>query len=275
MTRINTNVSSLVAQNTLGRSNAALEQALTRLSTGLRINTGKDDPAGLIASENLRSDITSIKKAISNTDRANQVIATADSALGQVSSLLNDIRGLVTEVGQHRRLERRADRGQPAADRLVAGSPEPHRPDDDVPGPQAARRQPRLHDDGRHELQPHQQTCRSTRRTWARRAAWRSSVAVTAAATQAQVDVDNIPAATAATAGQHDGDLHQHGRPGHGRYADRLGADTIHDHVADAGGAADGADGNRLATTLPIAYGAGSRRRRLRQPAPTYADGVA
>jgi flagellin len=98
MTRINTNVSSLVAQNTLGRSHSALDQALTRLSTGLRINTGKDDPAGLIASENLRSDITSITKAISNTDRANEVIATADSALGQVSGLLNDIRGLVTEA---------------------------------------------------------------------------------------------------------------------------------------------------------------------------------
>ncbi len=98
MTRINTNVSSLVAQNTLGRSNSALSESLTRLSTGLRINTGKDDPAGLIASENLRSDISSIKRAISNTDRANQVIATADSALGQVSSLLNDIRGLVTEA---------------------------------------------------------------------------------------------------------------------------------------------------------------------------------
>ncbi|MEX0642983.1 MAG: flagellin, partial [Pirellulales bacterium] len=97
MTRINTNISSLVAQNILGRSNSALEQSLTRLSTGLRINTGKDDPAGLIASENLRSDITSIKRAIGNTDRANQVIAAADSALGQVSSLLNDIRGLVTE----------------------------------------------------------------------------------------------------------------------------------------------------------------------------------
>jgi len=97
MTRINTNVSSLVAQNTLVRSNTDLNQALTRLSTGFRINTGKDDPAGLIASENLRSDITSIKRAIGNTDRANQVIATADSALGQVSSLLNDIRGLVTE----------------------------------------------------------------------------------------------------------------------------------------------------------------------------------
>ncbi len=98
MTRINTNVSSLVAQNRLNRTNADLQTSLTRLSTGLRINTGKDDPAGLIASEALRSDITSINKAISNTRRATQIIATADSALGQVSSLLNDVRGLVVEA---------------------------------------------------------------------------------------------------------------------------------------------------------------------------------
>src|SRR5881227_2790875 len=98
MSRINTNIQSLIAQRYLGANQLSLATSLGRLSTGLRINTGKDDPAGLIASENLRSDITSIKKAISNTDRANQVIATADSALGQVSGLLNDIRGLVTEA---------------------------------------------------------------------------------------------------------------------------------------------------------------------------------
>ncbi|OYW17365.1 MAG: hypothetical protein B7Z55_12660 [Planctomycetales bacterium 12-60-4] len=98
MTRINTNVGSLVAQNRLSRTNAELQTTLTRLSTGLRINSGKDDPAGLIASEALRSDITSINKGISNTQRATQVIATADSALGQVSSLLNDIKGLVVEA---------------------------------------------------------------------------------------------------------------------------------------------------------------------------------
>lgn len=98
MTRINTNVSSLIAQNTLNRTNNQLQTALTRLSTGLRINTGKDDPAGLIASEALRADIVSIQKAISNSQRANQIIATADSALGQVSSLLNDIRALITEA---------------------------------------------------------------------------------------------------------------------------------------------------------------------------------
>jgi len=98
MTRINTNVGSLTAQKTLARTNLQLQEALTRLSTGLRINTGKDDPAGLIASEILRSDIISTQKAVSNSERANQMIATADSALGQVSSLLNDIRGLVEEA---------------------------------------------------------------------------------------------------------------------------------------------------------------------------------
>jgi flagellin len=98
MTRINTNVSSQVAQNRLQTSNKALNSALTRLSTGLRINGGADDPAGLIASEALRSEITGLNKAISNTQRASQIISTADSALGQVSSLLNDVRGLVVEA---------------------------------------------------------------------------------------------------------------------------------------------------------------------------------
>ena len=98
MTRINTNVPSLVAQNRLQASNKDLQTSLTRLSTGLRINSGSDDPAGLIASEALRSEITSLNKSISNTQRASQIISTADSALGQVSSLLNDVRGLVVEA---------------------------------------------------------------------------------------------------------------------------------------------------------------------------------
>ncbi|MEM1069295.1 MAG: flagellin [Planctomycetota bacterium] len=98
MTRINSNVASLVAQNRLQSSNNDLSTALTRLSTGLRINSGADDPAGLIASESLRSEITGLNKAISNTRRATQIITTADSALGQVSSLLNDVRGLVVEA---------------------------------------------------------------------------------------------------------------------------------------------------------------------------------
>lgn len=95
MTRINTNISSLTAQTSLSRSNRSLQTSLTRLSTGLRINSGKDDPAGLIASEVLRSEIISIGQSIKNSERANSAIATVDAALGEVSTLLSDIRSLV------------------------------------------------------------------------------------------------------------------------------------------------------------------------------------
>ena len=125
MTRINTNVSSLLAQTNLSRSNAQLQTSLTRLSTGLRINSGKDDPSGLIASENLRSDIVAVQAAIGNSERANQVIATADSSLGQVSSLLNDIRGLVTESANSGGLSDEqiaAIQALPAADRPQSSS---------------------------------------------------------------------------------------------------------------------------------------------------------
>jgi flagellin len=98
MSRINTNISSMVAQKNLAKSNSNLQTSLNRLSTGLRVNSGKDDPAGLISSELLRRDITAVSKGIKNSERAGQFIATADSALSQVSSLLNDVRGLVTEA---------------------------------------------------------------------------------------------------------------------------------------------------------------------------------
>lgn len=95
MTRINTNLSSLTAQHSLQRANDSLGTALTRLSTGLRINSGKDDPAGLIASQQLGSEVNSIGQSIKNSQRAGNIIATADAALGEVSSLLSDVRTLV------------------------------------------------------------------------------------------------------------------------------------------------------------------------------------
>lgn len=96
MSRINTNVQSLIAQRVLGQNNAGLNTTLERLSTGLRINRGKDDPAGLIASENLRADITSLNAAISNGERADQVVNIAEGGLNEVSSLLNELQGLIT-----------------------------------------------------------------------------------------------------------------------------------------------------------------------------------
>lgn len=95
MTRINTNVQSMIAQRVLGQNNTMLNQSLERLSTGLKINRGKDDPAGLIASENLRSEIASTNSAIGNATRADQVVNTAEGGLQEISSMLTELQGLV------------------------------------------------------------------------------------------------------------------------------------------------------------------------------------
>ncbi|MCC6952289.1 MAG: flagellin, partial [Phycisphaerales bacterium] len=78
MGRINTNVQSMIAQRVLGQNNLTLGNSLERLSTGLRINRGKDDPAGLIASENLRSEGRALNQAITNAERADQVANIAE-----------------------------------------------------------------------------------------------------------------------------------------------------------------------------------------------------
>lgn len=98
MSRINTNVSSLIAQRVLGRNNASLNQSLERLSTGLRINSGKDNPAGLIASENLRAEKAGISQAIDNAGRASNIIGTAEGGLSEVSTLLTELQSLVNQT---------------------------------------------------------------------------------------------------------------------------------------------------------------------------------
>lgn len=97
MARINTNVSALVAQRHLGSSYTGLNSTIQRLSSGLRIMRGADDPAGLIASERLRSEISAVNQAISNTQRASTIIATTEGALDEVARLLNDVQDLIVE----------------------------------------------------------------------------------------------------------------------------------------------------------------------------------
>jgi flagellin len=97
MSRINTNVSSLIAQRVLGTNNNALNKSLQRLSTGLKINSGGDDPAGLIASENLRAEKAGITQAIDNANRASNIIGTAEGGLSEVSSLLTQLQSLVSQ----------------------------------------------------------------------------------------------------------------------------------------------------------------------------------
>src|SRR5688500_13439059 len=97
MSKINTNIASLRGLRNLNKANQLLDTSLTRLSTGLKINSGKDNPSGLIASESLRLQVASIEQSIKNSNRANNVIATADGALGEISGLLSQVRGLVQE----------------------------------------------------------------------------------------------------------------------------------------------------------------------------------
>ncbi|HXE53898.1 MAG TPA: flagellin [Tepidisphaeraceae bacterium] len=98
MARINTNVASLYAQQGLANSQMSLNTTLQRLSTGLKINSGADDPAGLIASQQLKSEIAGLNAAVGNSQRANNVIATAEGALNEVSTLLQNIKGLVVQA---------------------------------------------------------------------------------------------------------------------------------------------------------------------------------
>jgi flagellin len=98
MARINTNVGALIANTNLARSQGSLDKSLQRLSSGMRINSGADDPAGLIASQTLRSEIQGITTAVDNSTRAGMVISTADGALSEVSNLLVSIKGLVVQA---------------------------------------------------------------------------------------------------------------------------------------------------------------------------------
>lgn len=98
MARINSNTPSLVAQFNLARANDNLQVRLQRLATGIRINRGADDPAGLIVSERIATDINGVEQAIKNGERASSVISTTEASLAEVNELLNSIKALVVEA---------------------------------------------------------------------------------------------------------------------------------------------------------------------------------
>lgn len=98
MSRINTNVPALIAQRNLAKSNADLTTSLQRLSTGLKINRGADNPAGLIVSERLRTEIAGVNQAVDNIERASNVIATTEGSLEEINNLLVSIKGLTIEA---------------------------------------------------------------------------------------------------------------------------------------------------------------------------------
>ena len=95
---VNSLSGSLAAAYQVQRTAASLANTMTRMSTGLRINSGKDDPAGLIASELLRSEIAASNAAAKNTVMANSMLNIAESGMRQVSNLLIDAKALAVEA---------------------------------------------------------------------------------------------------------------------------------------------------------------------------------
>ena len=90
--RINTNIPSLTALRMLKTSDRNLSVSLERLSTGLRINRAADDPSGLVISEQLRAQISSLQQAAENASNASNLLNTAEASLDEVSALLIQIR---------------------------------------------------------------------------------------------------------------------------------------------------------------------------------------
>jgi len=92
--RINTNVNALVANGNLRQSQTGLSKSIERLSSGLKINRGADDAAGLTVSEKLRGQIVGLSRGIQNAQDATSLIQTAEGALNEDHSILNRMREL-------------------------------------------------------------------------------------------------------------------------------------------------------------------------------------
>ncbi len=97
MAVVNTNVNAMVAQNALTKNERAMNTAMERLSTGLRINAAADDAAGLAITSRMTSQIRGLDMAIRNANDAISMIATADGAMVEVTNMLQRMRELALQ----------------------------------------------------------------------------------------------------------------------------------------------------------------------------------
>jgi flagellin len=97
--RINTNLNALSALQNLSSVGDQFSTSINRLSTGLRINSAADDPAGFIISQNFKAQLSGIDQALHNNQDAVNFSKTAEGALSEVNSLLNDARTLAVAAG--------------------------------------------------------------------------------------------------------------------------------------------------------------------------------
>ena len=97
MSVINTNVSATLAANAILRNDRAMGTAMERLSTGLRINSAKDDAAGLAISTRMRSEVSGLEMAAKNANDAISMLEVAEGATLEISNMLNRMRELAVQ----------------------------------------------------------------------------------------------------------------------------------------------------------------------------------
>ncbi|WP_323846720.1 FliC/FljB family flagellin [Microbulbifer magnicolonia] len=97
MSVINTNITAMIGQQNLGKSQSALQTSMERLSSGLRINSAKDDAAGQAIANRMSSQITGLAQAQRNANDGISVAQTAEGALNQVNDNLQRIRELTVQ----------------------------------------------------------------------------------------------------------------------------------------------------------------------------------
>jgi len=95
---INNNSAAVAAHRTLSNTGDALSKSIERLSSGYKINSAGDDPAGLVISEKLRAQVSGIGQAIKNASDATNMVKTAEGALNEVNSLLRSMRDLAVHA---------------------------------------------------------------------------------------------------------------------------------------------------------------------------------
>ena len=98
MLQINTNINSLIAQQNLSGSGDALTQAITRLSSGKRINSAADDAAGLAIATTMQTQINGLNQGVSNANDGVSMVQTASSGLSSLTNSLQRIRQLATQA---------------------------------------------------------------------------------------------------------------------------------------------------------------------------------
>ncbi len=96
--RINTNVSALNAQRTMGQTRMALDKSLEKLASGSRINHAGDDAAGLAISENLRAQIRGMRQAKRNAQDGVSLIQVSEGGLNEISNIMIRLRELAIQA---------------------------------------------------------------------------------------------------------------------------------------------------------------------------------